>query len=68
MTILHQETIGDYRENLVSSLYLSMLNSRYNEKRQEKNPPFLSAGAGFGKLTSSRSVFSAVCTADPGEC
>lgn len=60
-----QETIGDYRQNLISSLYLSMLNSRYNEKRQEKNPPFLSAGAGFGKLTSLRSVFSAVCTADP---
>ncbi|MDX9801403.1 MAG: insulinase family protein [Spirochaetia bacterium] len=64
---IKQETIGDYRDNLVSSLYFSMLNSRYNEKRQQKDPPFLSAGAGYGKLTSQRSVFTAVCTADPDD-
>ncbi len=63
---IEQNSVRDYRNNLMVSLYLSMLNNRYDERRQEKNPPFINAGAGFGSLTADRAVFTAVCTADPG--
>ncbi len=41
-----------------------MLNSRYDEIRQQKNPPYLKAGAGFGNVSLTSSAFSVSCTPD----
>jgi zinc protease len=40
-----QLTLGDYRDGLVESLYLSLLNERFNEIARGSNPPFVSARA-----------------------
>ncbi len=40
-----QVTIGDYREDIVKSLFTSMLNRRYQELTQSANPPFAIAAA-----------------------
>ncbi len=39
--------IDDYRNDLVQSLYTSMLNSRFREISQKENAPFVYAYAGF---------------------
>ena len=41
-----------------------MLNNRYDEIRQQKDPPYLQAGAGFGNVSLTRSAFSVTCTPD----
>lgn len=61
----NEKTVGDYRNNIVSSLYFSMLNKRYNEKRQEKDPSFIQAGAGAGNLVRKAAIFSATSVFDP---
>ncbi len=54
----------DYTENIKRGLFSMMLNSRYDEIRQQKNPPYLKAGAGFGNVSLTRSAFSVSCTPD----
>ncbi|MEN9884347.1 MAG: hypothetical protein RLZZ420_1564, partial [Bacteroidota bacterium] len=41
-------TVGEYRKELLNSLYTSMLGSRLRELTQKENPPFVYAYAGFG--------------------
>lgn len=43
-------TVGDYRRDLVRSLYFEMLNERFDEIAHRAAPPFLGAGAGGGML------------------
>ncbi len=40
-------TVKDYREDLVKSIYISMLNSRFREISQKENAPFVYAYSGF---------------------
>ncbi|MCL2294666.1 MAG: insulinase family protein [Spirochaetes bacterium] len=60
-----QSTVRDYRNSIISSLYISMLNSRYRERAQGSNPPFASASAGMGRLVRTKSGFMLTCIADP---
>ena len=60
-----QDSVGDYKDGIASSLFFSMLNNRFEEKRQERNPPCVRAVAGAGRLVSTKSAFSVVSTADP---
>ena len=59
-----EKTEDDYTENIKRGLFSIMLNSRYDEIRQQKNPPYLKAGAGFGNVSLTRSAFSVSCTPD----
>jgi zinc protease len=43
-------TVGDYRRDLVESLYLRMLNGRLGEISQKPGAPFIGAGAGKGSF------------------
>jgi zinc protease len=40
-------TFGDYKTDLIRSLFTSMLNTRFREITQKPNPPFLFAGGDF---------------------
>ena len=53
-------TIGDYRQNLVESLYSTMLNNRLDELRQEADPPFMYAYTGSGRLIQTKDVYQMV--------
>lgn len=54
---LPEGTEGDYRRNIVESLYIGMLNNRLDELRREADPPFLYAGSGTGRFVRSKSFF-----------
>jgi zinc protease len=41
-----QGTVGAYREDIVDSLFSSMLSTRFSEMAQKPDAPFLAAGAG----------------------
>ena len=41
-----QGTVGAYREDIVDSLFSSMLSARFSEMAQKPDAPFLAAGAG----------------------
>ncbi len=41
------KTSADYRNDLVKSLYTSLLNARFRELTQKENPPFVYAGGSF---------------------
>ena len=51
-----QATVGDYRRDLVESLYHSMLNDRLAELRRRPDPPFLSAYSGSSSMVRTRDV------------
>ena len=59
-----EKTDEDYIDGIKRGLFSIMLNSRYDEIRQQKNPPYLKAGAGFGNVSLSNSAFSVSCTPD----
>ena len=59
-----EKTAEDYTEGIKRGLFSIMLNSRYDEIRQQKNPPYLKAGAGFGNVSLTKSAFSVSCTPD----
>ncbi len=44
------KTVGDYRRSLMEQLYLSMINSRFDETTSKPNAPFLGAGASKGEF------------------
>jgi len=45
-------TYGDYRNQIMQTLYTGMLNNRYQEISQKPDAPFLYAGAGYGAFVS----------------
>ena len=59
-----EKTAEDYTEGIRRGLFSIMLNNRYDEIRQQKNPPYLKAGAGFGNVSLTGSAFSVSCTPD----
>ena len=50
-------TAGEYRENIVRTLFCNMLSDRFDQIRRSQNPPFLSAAVGYSNLFSSASYF-----------
>lgn len=54
-------TIGDYRNSMISNLATSMLNDRYSELIQQNNPPFNFAGSYFGSVVRAKNAFTAYC-------
>jgi len=50
-------TLSDYRNDLISDLYVSMLNARFREISQKENPPFVYAYAGFGSYARNHESF-----------
>ncbi|MES2900603.1 MAG: insulinase family protein [Pseudomonadota bacterium] len=56
---LAQITLGDYRAQLVESLFTGMLNQRLQELSQLANPPFLGAASSLEKMPSRQRSYSA---------
>jgi zinc protease len=52
-------TYGEYRSDIVKSLYSSILNLRLRELTQKENPPFLFANAGFSGFVRDHEFFGA---------
>lgn len=50
-------TVGAYRQMIVEQLYHGMLNQRFSELAQKKDPPFLSASSGKGHFVRSKEVY-----------
>lgn len=50
-------TVAAYRYSLAARLYNSMLNARLGEIARRADPPFLSAGSGFGALLRTKSAY-----------
>lgn len=46
-TIKPTTTLGEYRNDLIRNLYVSLLNNRFRELTQKADPPFVFAAAGF---------------------
>jgi zinc protease len=59
-------TVGDYRRDLVRSLYFEMLNERFDEIAHRAAPPFLDAGAGGGMLGRSDDLWELEATVKDG--
>ncbi|MEN9598661.1 MAG: hypothetical protein RL596_972, partial [Bacteroidota bacterium] len=56
---LPEVTIGDYRrENMLKSMFVSLLNQRLQELAQSANPPYTYAGVGFGSFARGFDAFS----------
>jgi zinc protease len=51
------QTIGAYRQMIVEQLYHGMLNQRFEELAQKKDPPFLGASSGKGQFVRSKEVY-----------
>ncbi|UCE39842.1 MAG: insulinase family protein [Candidatus Aminicenantes bacterium] len=50
-------TVGAYRSMIVEQLYHGMLNQRFSELAQKKDPPFLGASSGKGQFVRSKEVY-----------
>jgi len=59
-----QDTVGDYKRDLIEGLYHSMLNDRLAELRRRRDPPFLFAYSGSGPMVRTRDVVSQSATVD----
>jgi zinc protease len=51
------KTVGDYRRLIAEQLYNRMLNQRFSELAQQKDPPFLFASSAKGSLVRSKEVY-----------
>lgn len=51
------KTVNDYRNNIIESLYNSMLNERLTEMTLKENPPFLRAVSGSGNFVRTSDVY-----------
>ena len=51
------DTVGDYRRSIVSSLFSRMLNDRFTELARKPDAKFLSAGGGGGSLSPTVDTF-----------
>lgn len=50
-------TVGAYRQMIVELLYHSMLNQRFSELAQKKDPPFLGASSGKMQFVRSKEIY-----------
>ena len=57
------ETLGDYREDMMHSLFNGMISQRLQELTQSANPPFIYGASGYEELFGPASVYysTAVC-------
>lgn len=55
------------KDNLISSFYNSMINSRISELMQQSNPPFLGGSIGFGGFVRGYNSYSVSATAKQNE-
>ncbi|MFA6234719.1 MAG: pitrilysin family protein, partial [Bacteroidota bacterium] len=49
--------VSDYRKSMIEQLYSQMLNDRYSEMLQKKDPPFLNAYSGQGGFVRAKDVY-----------
>lgn len=61
-----ETTLGDYRHDLVKSLFTSMLNQRLADLAKSDNPPFLFASTGYSSYARNYEGFSAFAVAGKG--
>ncbi len=59
-------SIGDFRDDLIDSLFLRMFNQRLGELLQQAEPPFLSAGAGLQRVDASTVLFTLAMSPQEG--
>ncbi|HUP88208.1 MAG TPA: insulinase family protein [Longimicrobiales bacterium] len=52
-----QVTVADYRLSLAQSLFMQMINDRFEELTQQGNPPFIGASAGGGAVVRTKEAF-----------
>jgi zinc protease len=57
LQLLDTSTVGAYRQIIVEQLYHGMLNQRFSELAQKKDPPFLGASSGKGQFVRSKEVY-----------
>lgn len=53
-------TLGDYREYLKRNLFISLLNSRFNDLARSSSPPFPYAGAYFDDMVNGYTSFAVI--------
>jgi zinc protease len=58
------KTVGDYKGYLKSRLYRQMLSQRFEEIKNQENPPFVYAGSGYGGLTRTKDAYSSFAMVD----
>ena len=61
-----ETTVGDYRKNIVSQLYTSMLGARMSELQRQAEPPFMAAFSSYGNFVRTIDAFTieAICKED----
>ncbi len=50
-------TAGEYRNNIVRTLFCNMISDRFDQIRRSQDPPFMSAAAGYSNLFSSAGYY-----------
>ncbi len=55
--IKEEKTHGDYRQNIIEEMFMSMLSDRLSEKLQEENPPFMFAAAQSARIIRTKDAF-----------
>lgn len=56
-------TVGGYKDDLVKSIFSTLINQRLREQTQKENPPFLGAYVNFGSLARNYDQFNASAVA-----
>ncbi|MBS1529816.1 MAG: insulinase family protein [Bacteroidetes bacterium] len=71
MVVRHPGTVtktkANYLQGMRNQLFDAMLGERLNELRQQANPPFIAAGAGYGSFIGNQDAFTSIALAKPGE-
>ncbi|OQP43183.1 peptidase M16 [Niastella yeongjuensis] len=60
-------TVGDYRQELIQQMFVSMLNERLQELTQKEDPPFIYGGADFDSYARGYESFNAMAAAGTGD-
>ncbi len=58
LPVTEEQTVNDYRSNLIEILYLQMMNERLSELSRKADAPFLEAFAGKGRYVRSSEILS----------
>ncbi len=60
-------TVGDYRNELLKSVFNQMIAGRFSELMQQPNPPFMQAGGSISDFVANLNTFSLLVVPKPGE-
>ena len=66
MDLDEEGTVGAYRQVLVESIYVTILNQRLQELTQSEDPPFAFGGSGKGAMVRTKGVYQVVAGVEPG--